>query len=104
MAVKSWTTEHGPKDKTEVILHTEGGRIAKFAVQYLALFERWTPIVRYDTAHGSPHRDVLHLDGSKDTLPLRRYDLEGAFELALSDIENNWLAYRQRYERERNNA
>ncbi|MEX2158143.1 MAG: hypothetical protein WEB04_01955 [Dehalococcoidia bacterium] len=104
MAVKSWTAEHGPNDKTDVVLHTQEGQVTKFAVQYLAFFEQWTPIVRYDTAHGEPHRDVMHPDGTHDTLSLRRYAFEAAFELALSDIDNNWLAYRERYERERNNA
>ncbi len=103
MAVQTWTVQHGPNDRTEVFLRTEEGRITKFVVQYLALIDRWTPIVRYDTAHGSPHRDVMHADGSKDTVRLRHYDLEGAFEFALSDTNNNWPAYRERYERERTN-
>lgn len=102
MAAQSWTVSYTPEDRTEVVLQTEEGRVRKFTVQYLALLDRWTPIVRYDTAHGVPHRDVLHPDGRKDTKLLRGYDLDQAFEVALRDIEHGWPAYRERYERERN--
>ena len=102
MASQRWTVHYGPADRVEVLLETEGGRVKKFAVQYLTLLDQWMPIVRYDTAHGAPHRDVMRPDGTKDTKPIRGYDLEEVFEFALRDVEHNWSDYRERYERGRN--
>lgn len=46
---------------------TEGKRVIKFLVQYETFIEgKWREIVRYDSAHGHPHKDVLHPDGSQD--------------------------------------
>ena len=102
MAVKTWTVLYSPFDKAEVRLETEGGRVRKFAVQYLALIDDdWTPIVRYDNAHGEGHRDRLHPDGTKDTNDLNLYDLEETFEFALRDIRLFWEDYRSEYERQR---
>jgi hypothetical protein len=101
MAAKHWTIRYGPGDRAEVNLETDEGTVNKFSIQYLALFNDWTPVVRYDTAHGSAHRDLLHRDGRKDTLQLRHYDLSEAFTYAVEDIRANWAAYRQRYEGER---
>ena len=37
------------------------GEIVEFRIQYEAFIAgHWHPIVRYDSAHGQPHRDVLH--------------------------------------------
>lgn len=44
----------------------ERGAIIEFRIQYEAFIEgRWRPIVRYDNAHGQPHRDILHPDESE---------------------------------------
>lgn len=83
------------------MLRISDGQVVKFAVQYLALFEDWEPVVRYDMAHGAPHRDVLHPNGEKDTRSVQGYDLEEVFEFAIRDVERNWQDYRERYERER---
>ena len=37
------------------------GRILKFTVQHETNINgKWYPVVRYDTAHGFMHRDVIH--------------------------------------------
>ncbi len=44
----------------------DGDEITAFRIQYEAFFNgRWHPILRYDTAHGQPHRDILHPDGTQ---------------------------------------
>jgi len=42
--------------------HTlEEGTVTGFVIQYEAEIEgEWREIVRYDTAHGSPHKDIMH--------------------------------------------
>lgn len=43
----------------------EHGEISEFCVQYEAMIAgRWHPVVRYDSSHGEPHRDVLHPNGT----------------------------------------
>ena len=45
---------------------TDRGRVTAFTVQlevWVAELERWRPVVRYDDAHGAPHRDILDWDG-----------------------------------------
>ena len=38
----------------------QGNQITEFRIQYEAFIgDEWHPIVRYDTAHGKPHRDIL---------------------------------------------
>lgn len=42
----------------------ERDTIVAFTVQYEALIEgQYYPVVRYDTAHGRPHRDTLAWNG-----------------------------------------
>ncbi|MCK6568124.1 MAG: hypothetical protein HUU12_15115 [Anaerolineales bacterium] len=45
-----------------VRFETDHGQILRFIVQLECLFSEdgeWTPVVRYDTAHGYAHRDVM---------------------------------------------
>jgi hypothetical protein len=47
--------------------HVSNGReIVEFRIQLEILVdEEWYPVVRYDTAHGRPHRDILHPNGEQ---------------------------------------
>jgi len=76
------------------------GRVLKFVVQLECEFDgERHPVVRYDTAHGFAHRDVLHPSGEVEKIDLREDDLSKALTLAISDIAANWGNYRRRYER-----
>jgi hypothetical protein len=77
---------------------TEKGKVAGFVVQYETLFEgKWVPIVRYDTAHGYAHKDLLNPDGSKEKIFLGVADLNEALTIADIDINENWERYKERY-------
>lgn len=79
----------------------EKGNILSFTVQYEALIHnKWYPIIRYDTAHGFAHKDVLHPDGSVDKQPLYFPNYNLAFTYAIQDIKSLWQWYKQGYERE----
>jgi hypothetical protein len=44
----------------------EEGVVTDFVIQYEAEIDgKWHEIVRYDTAHDRPHKDVLHPDGTE---------------------------------------
>jgi hypothetical protein len=77
------------------------GRIVRFSIQYEALIgATWRPIVRYDTAHGRPHKDLLHPDGSQDKVEFYGYNREEVLTLGERDIKTNWQRYRAEYEQE----
>ena len=72
-----------------------------FVIQYeLEIDDRLYLVVRYDTAHGFPHRDMLNPDGStkhKTEIPL---PVDQAFQRGYRDIQQNWERYRRDFERE----
>ena len=81
--------------------HTlRGGRLVQFCVQYEALIDdKWTPRCG-DTAHGRPHKDLLHPDGTQTREEFRGYSAEDVMMLGERDIKSNWRKYREAYERE----
>ena len=77
---------------------TEKGKISGFVVQYEILLEnKWMPVVRYDTAHGYAHKDLINPDGSKEKIFMGVVDLNEALTLADRDINENWERYKDRY-------
>lgn len=90
-------------DFLRVRMRTDRGQFVRFVAQYEAVFERRVlPVVRYDTAHGRPHRDTLDWGGRvviKDGLPPRPYG--ELLDDATEDIWARWLTYRADFERRR---
>ncbi|GAB4448595.1 MAG: hypothetical protein Fur0044_44270 [Anaerolineae bacterium] len=77
------------------------GRIVRFSIQYEAYIDgKWQAIVRYDTAHGRPHKDMLHPDGSQDKVEFYGYAREEVLTLGERDIKANWQRYRAEYQQE----
>ena len=69
-----------------------------FRVQYEAwIGQQWVVIVRYDTAHGFPHRDVMHPDGSQTKERYPEYSRMHVLTMGQQDIRRNWRAYRARF-------
>lgn len=83
--------------RVEIITVT--GQVQKFTVQYeLLLNDEWRPVVRYDTAHGAIHRDILGLDGqTKTKLRTPIQDLALACDYYIEELVQNWQQYRQRF-------
>jgi hypothetical protein len=55
------------------------------------------PVVRYDTAHGFVHRDLLDKKGRAVKTPVFNQDLNEALTFAENDLKANWLSYRKRF-------
>jgi hypothetical protein len=75
------------------------GEIHSFVVQLECLSKgKWTPVVRYDTAHGFAHRDKMYPGRitEKSKIPVRNYN--DGLNFAINDLEANWREYRRRYE------
>ena len=74
------------------------GRVTGFVVQYETVIEsKWMPIVRYDTAHGCAHKDLINPDGTKEKILIGAADFNEALLMADSDINENWERYKERY-------
>jgi hypothetical protein len=77
---------------------TDRGQVGPFTVQ-LEVFDpdgrRWRPVVRYDDAHGVPHRDILDYDGSVvEKTPLRPgISNKQAMEEGARDIRAHFRTY-----------
>ena len=77
---------------------TARGRVNGFSIQLEVHREaNWHPVVRYDSAHGVAHRDLLHPDGRqhKTLLPLSSF--ADALTFAQADLNKNWREYRRRF-------
>jgi hypothetical protein len=70
------------------------GQILEFLIQLeAAIGDVWMPVVRYDSAHGRPHRDRLDRWGrevEKHWLPGNNND---ALTGGTADIKQNWKRY-----------
>ena len=74
-----------------------------FRVQYETKVNNiWYPVVRYDTAHGFAHRDILDKKGSAKKTPLFNQDYNDALTFAENDLKTNWEYYKQRFLEEEN--
>ena len=88
-------------DRLRVSAQKEKGEIFEFVVQYEALISGgWRPVVRYDTAHGFAHKDIIRANGEviKHPLFFETYNL--AFTFASLDLKANWRQYRESLEKE----
>jgi hypothetical protein len=87
-------------DFLRVLIRIERGRVTRFTTQYEAVVEgRTRPAVRYDSAHGRPHRDILDRYGrvvEKRWLPGKTND--EALTEGIADIKAHWPAYREAFE------
>lgn len=84
-----------------VRFETERGQILRFVIQLECLFSEdgeWMPIVRYDTAHGYAHRDVMHPSQKEEKTEMSVQDYNEAFNIAMDDIVKKRYEYRRRYE------
>lgn len=78
----------------------EKGEIIEFRIQYEALIAgQWHAVVRYDRAHGEPHRDLLHPDEAETKEMYPGYSNAEVLTIGQRDIMENWPAYRAAYEK-----
>jgi hypothetical protein len=89
------------QDRVRYFHLTEGKKVIRFLVQYEAFIEgKWREIVRYDSAHGHPHRDILHPDGSQTKEYFPGWSNAEVLTYGQEDIRKRWRDYRREYERE----
>ncbi len=82
---------HEETDFLRVRMRVVRGRVVRFTVQYEAVVgEETYPVVRYDNAHGVPHRDTLD---RADRVVAKDWLVDKTF----ADIDANWPTYRDAF-------
>lgn len=86
----------GPSDRYRHLHIKEKGKIVYFRIQYeTKIDDQWCPVVRYDTAHGFAHRDLLSKSGFVTKTSLFNQDYNDALTFAESDLKSNWEYYKK---------
>lgn len=85
-------------ERLRLRIKTDKGEVIDIVVQYETLLnEKWTPIVRYDCAHGFFHRDLLYPKDEKEKQTININSLDDALNYAEQDIKDRWEFYKERY-------
>jgi hypothetical protein len=88
-------------DRLRIIARKDKGEIREFVAQYEALIsEEWRSVVRYDTAHGFAHKDIIMANGEVLKQPLFFETFNLAFTFATLDLKLNWRQYKESLEKE----
>lgn len=89
------------EDRLEVTIEKERGTVKGFVINYVATVSgKDHSVVRYDTRHGFPHKDVVGQDGRvehKEQLP--NLDWHTLVDIAIDDLKANWQTHRRRFVR-----
>jgi hypothetical protein len=84
-----------------VYFKTTKGDVSEFLVKLLTLFEgEWHEVIRYDSGHGCPHKDILNING--EVIRKVWYDFLDngqALTMAITDIKDNYEFYKERYQK-----
>ncbi len=89
--------------RLRVQIQTERGQVIDFVVQLESfIHNRWQVIVRYNCAHGTPHKDTLHPDGAQDKEWFYHETPSEVLNRAIEDIKRNYHRYKENYESEKN--
>lgn len=87
------------ENAARVRFELDRNRVVQFVVQLECLLgDEWIPVVRYDTAHGFAHRDLLYPLQPPEKKEMLVKDLNKGLNYALQDLAANWEKYRKRYE------
>lgn len=87
-------------ERLRIRLKLEKGEIVELVYQYESFLNgKWHAIVRYDTAHGFFHRDVLYPNGVQEKYSIEIDNLKAAASYAEQDIKDRWDFYKNRYKK-----
>lgn len=77
-------------------LERSKGQIIDIVVQLEIYEDGWNELIRYNYAHGRPHKDIIFKDGRKEKEWLEIFDLKDLISYAEKDIKENWKIYAKR--------
>ncbi len=80
---------------------TNRGKVKEFVVKLLCeIKEEWHEIIRFDSGHNCPHKDILNTQGKViRKIWFEFLDNSQALTIAITDIKEHFEFYRERYEK-----
>lgn len=70
MGASEWTTFLSDELRLDARIEYERGDPTRYAFQLSGFVDgEWVDLVRYDTAHGEPHRHISYPDGNTEFMP-----------------------------------
>jgi len=86
-------------DRIRVEIITRKNAVVDFVVQQeSSIKDKWNAIIRYNYAHGKPHKDIVNPDGTSKKEWIEISDLSKIIEIGKRDIMKNWQKFRKNYE------
>ena len=82
-------------DKVRVRIRIEKvkGKIIDILIQLEIFDKKWHEVIRYNYAHGKPHRDIIYKNGKKEKVWLGDKTLDEILTYAELDLKTNWKLY-----------
>ena len=96
MPKRYFTIELGEGIQVHVYFETLNGLVVSYVVKLLV----WVGAIRFDSAHGCPHKDILDPTGSVvRKVWFELLDNQQGLDLAIKDLKDNYLLYIERFEK-----
>jgi len=75
------------------MIDVEKGVVKDFLVQLEVYQGQWRPCIRYNYAHGRPHKDVLYRDGRKRKIWIDVDNVSALIDDVQRDLRENFHQY-----------
>lgn len=83
--------------RLRTIIVTGRGRVEDFVVQLEVVYKgKWRPCLRYNYAHGKPHRDLIYKEGRTTKEWLATENLGALISFARKDLKENFQTHVRR--------
>ena len=85
--------------EVHVFFETNQGILVRYVVKLvLKEADRYQEVIRFDSAHDCPHKDILGADGKvKRKVWFELLDNKQGLDLAIKDLKDNYELYVERY-------
>lgn len=102
MPVRYYVIELKKGIEIHVYFETTHGLIVQFVVKLVmkSANRSYQEIIRFDSAHDCPHKDILGIDGKvKRKVWFETLDNKQGLDLAIKDLKDNFELYIERYKK-----
>ena len=101
MPKRYYTIDLGENIHIHVYFETINGLVIAYVVKLILLIDRkHYEVLRFDNAHGCPHKDILNTKGSVDRkVWFELLDNQQGLDLAIKDLKDNYALYIERFKK-----
>jgi len=101
MPKKYYTIKLSDESEIVVYFETVNGLIINYVVKLVQLIDKkYCEIVRFDNAHGCPHKDIIDKKGNIiRKIWFESIDNKQGLDMAIKDLKDNYEMYIERYKR-----